>query len=193
MLEFLGNLPDWAAVVVAYYGLRVANRHFNKQPDETINIFYDAVQEGKKQKQYRFWAVNDGNVSTTVRWAGLRKASNLSAVEDGYEYTIGDDVDWHLIEPGEATEPIYVDVLRITQIIKRAMDAGDTRYVDAAFFTAHNELVERKKIAITTTMARDNSKLPKAPNNGIVKYKHANEIGVSSQEDPNTGSPNTAK
>lgn len=191
MLEFLknvlGSLPDWLAVGVALYGLRLADKHFNKQPKVAISIHYDAIEEGNRPKQYRFWAVNDGNVSTTVRWFGLRKTSPDSPAKDEYEHTIGDDIEWHLVNPGEATKPICIDVWRITQIIKRAMDAGDTRYVDVAFLTAHNEILERKEIAITTTMAKDNSKLPKAPNDGIVEFKHAYEIGVSRQEDPNIG------
>ena len=82
-------------------------------------------------------------------------ASNKSATEDEYQHTIGDDVSWHMLQPGEASKPIDVNVIRITQIIKRWMYAGDTQYVDVAFLEAHNKLIERRgedKIKITTTI-----------------------------------------
>lgn len=180
-----GSIPDWFAAAVALYGLKIADRHFNKQPQVKVSIYYDRYQEKNKPKHYRFWAVNDGNVNVTVKWFGIRMSTSESPDKKGYQYTIGDDVSWHLLRPGEACEPIDVSVIRITQIINRWMKPGDTHYIDVAFIDGHNKLIERnktKRVKITTTMVEDNSGLPKEANDGIPDFKSPFEIGVDKKD-----------
>lgn len=181
-----GSIPDYLAAAVAAWGLKIANDHFNKPPKIALSIHYDTYQKGNGMKHYRFWAVNDSNRNITIKWIGLRMASNRSATEDEYQYTYGDNVSWQFLEPGEASDPIEVNVVRITQIIHRWMDAGDTYYIDVAYLEAHNKIFERKgkdKIKVTLTMVDDNTGLPTAPNNGIPKFMHSWEIGVDSSDE----------
>lgn len=45
MIEWLGTLPDWVAAGVAFWGLKIANDHFNKQIKVKLSIEYDSYQE----------------------------------------------------------------------------------------------------------------------------------------------------
>lgn len=37
MIEWLGTIPDWIAAVMAFWGLKIANDHFNKQPKVSLS------------------------------------------------------------------------------------------------------------------------------------------------------------
>ena len=43
-----GSVPDYLAAGVAFWGLKIANDHFNKLPKTKLSIHYDSYQEGKK-------------------------------------------------------------------------------------------------------------------------------------------------
>ena len=181
----LGSVADFLSAGVAFWGLYIANKHFNQQPRKKLNIYYDSYQVDNSPKYYRFWVVNEGNVSVTVRWLGIRKSTDRNIYDEPYQYTIGEDQSWILLKPGEASKPMSISVIRISQIIKRRMEPGDTGFIDVAFIDAQDTPIEIKgqnKVKITTTMVRDNSGLPKAPNDGKVKFKHANEVGINYPE-----------
>lgn len=177
-----GSVPDYLAVIVAAWGLKIANDHFNKQPKINLELCYGAQQEEGHIKVYSFWVVNHSNVNVTVRWLGIRKAG-----KGDFTHTIGeDDTEWHLLQPGETTKPITVTVTRITQVLRKIMGPGDTRYIDAAFLSTYGDIV-KKKIKVTTTMAEDNSGLPTAPYDGETKYPHPSEA----HSQPDVGSSGT--
>lgn len=203
-----GNVPDWVEAITTVAAFFYAVWQFSNRPKRKLEILYDMgrkseVKDGKVVnvglKKYRFWIVNVGNSKLTVRWLGIRphKQSGLreriaklcgKPINSTYEHTEpsdfdrGDDISWQTLGPGETSKMVEITVPRLTQIIGRTMDAGDTRYVDVAYLDSRNKLIQRSKIPITSTMVDDNSGLPKAPNDGIVKYTHPTEVGKSNSD-----------
>lgn len=172
MIEWIGTLPDWAAAGVAFWGLKIANDHFNKQPKPKFSVEYNSTKRGDKPKEYIFWAVNDGNLSMSVRFIGIKLSG--SKME---ELILPDikQIKWQYLQPGQASDPIRISFPFIANnVLKRIMDDGDVGFIDVLYENAH-EKIESIRVRVTKTMVRDNSKLPKAPHGG--KYLYPTDVG----------------